>query len=68
MDEAMLLTGPLEPTNQWYAVAKIAGIKLIEAFRQQYGSDLISVMPTNLVRDDSCRPAHTTGSLGIRRS
>jgi GDP-L-fucose synthase len=48
MDEGMLLTGPLEPTNQWYAVAKIAGIKLVEAFRQQYGADFISVMPTNL--------------------
>ena len=45
MDEEMLLTGPLEPTNQWYAVAKIAGIKLVEAFRQQYGADFISVMP-----------------------
>jgi len=48
MNEEMLLTGPLEPTNQWYAVAKIAGIKLVEAFRQQYGADFISVMPTNL--------------------
>src|SRR6516164_11366172 len=48
MDEQMLLTGPLEPTNQWYAVAKIAGIKLVEAFRQQYGADFVSVMPTNL--------------------
>jgi GDP-L-fucose synthase len=48
MNEGMLLTGPLEPTNQWYAVAKIAGIKLVEAFRQQYGADFISVMPTNL--------------------
>ena len=43
-----LLTGPLEPTNQWYAVAKIAGIKLCEAYRQQYGADFVSVMPTNL--------------------
>jgi len=48
MREEMLLTGALEPTNQWYAVAKIAGIKLVEAFRQQYGADFISVMPTNL--------------------
>jgi GDP-L-fucose synthase len=48
MTEDMLLTGPLEPTNQWYAVAKIAGIKLVEAFRRQYGSDFVSVMPTNL--------------------
>jgi GDP-L-fucose synthase len=43
-----LLTGPLEPTNQWYAVAKIAGIKLGQAYRRQYGCDFISVMPTNL--------------------
>ena len=48
MREEMLLTGSLEPTNQWNAVAKIAGIKLVEAFRQQYGADFISVMPTNL--------------------
>jgi GDP-L-fucose synthase len=48
MTESMLLTGPLEPTNQWYAVAKIAGIKLCEAYRRQHGADFISVMPTNL--------------------
>lgn len=46
--EEYLLTGPLEPTNQWYAVAKIAGLKLCEAYRKQYGSDFISLMPTNL--------------------
>ena len=46
--EAALLTGALEPTNQWYAVAKIAGIKLGQAYRRQYGCDFISVMPTNL--------------------
>jgi GDP-L-fucose synthase len=46
--EESLLTGPLEPTNQWYAIAKIAGIKLCQAYRRQYGSDFISVMPTNL--------------------
>ncbi|HTB40440.1 MAG TPA: GDP-L-fucose synthase [Reyranella sp.] len=46
--ESALLTGPLEPTNQWYAVAKIAGIKLGQAYRRQYGCDFISVMPTNL--------------------
>jgi GDP-L-fucose synthase len=46
--EEMLLTGPLEPTNEWYAVAKIAGIKLCEAYRRQYGCDFISAMPTNL--------------------
>ena len=48
MTEDLLLTGPLEPTNQWYAVAKIAGIKLVEAFRRQHGVDFVSVMPTNL--------------------
>jgi GDP-L-fucose synthase len=48
MTEDMLLTGPLEPTNQWYAVAKIAGIKLCEAYRRQYGADFVSAMPTNL--------------------
>ena len=46
--EAALLTGALEPTNQWYAIAKIAGIKLGQAYRRQYGCDFISVMPTNL--------------------
>ncbi len=48
MTEDALLTGPLEPTNEWYAVAKIAGIKLAQAYRRQYGVDFISVMPTNL--------------------
>jgi GDP-L-fucose synthase len=46
--EASLLTGPLEPTNEWYALAKIAGIKMCEAYRKQYGFNAISVMPTNL--------------------
>ncbi|MFM5923199.1 MAG: GDP-L-fucose synthase family protein [Novosphingobium sp.] len=46
--EEALLTGPLEPTNAWYAVAKIAGIKLAQAYRKQYGCDFISAMPTNL--------------------
>ena len=46
--EDSLLTGPLEPTNEWYAIAKIAGIKLIQAYRTQYGRDWISAMPTNL--------------------
>lgn len=46
--EDSLLTGPLEPTNEWYAVAKIAGIKLAQAYRQQHGRDYISAMPTNL--------------------
>jgi GDP-L-fucose synthase len=48
MREEMLLTGPLEPTNEWYAIAKIAGIKLCEAYRRQYSCDFVSVMPTNL--------------------
>jgi len=48
MTEDMLLSGPLEPTNQWYAIAKIAGIKLCEAYRRQHGADFVSVMPTNL--------------------
>ena len=46
--EDALLTGPLEPTNQWYAIAKIAGIMLCRAYRRQYGCDFISAMPTNL--------------------
>jgi GDP-L-fucose synthase len=46
--EEALLSGPLEPTNQWYAVAKIAGIKLCQAYRRQHGCDFISAMPTNL--------------------
>jgi GDP-L-fucose synthase len=46
--EEALLTGPLEPTNEWYAIAKIAGIKLAQAYRRQHGCDFISAMPTNL--------------------
>jgi GDP-L-fucose synthase len=46
--EEALLTGPLEPTNEWYAIAKIAGIKLAQAYRKQFGCDYISAMPTNL--------------------
>jgi GDP-L-fucose synthase len=48
MKEEYLLTGPLESTNQWYAVAKIAGIKMCQAYRRQYGCDFISAMPTNM--------------------
>lgn len=48
MREEALLTSPLEPTNEWYAIAKIAGIKLCQAYRRQYGCDFVSVMPTNL--------------------
>ncbi len=46
--ESALLTGELEPTNEWYAIAKIAGIKLCQAFRKQHGADFTSAMPTNL--------------------
>jgi GDP-L-fucose synthase len=60
MTEDMLLTGPLEPTNEWYAVAKIAGIKLVEAMRRQVGADFISVMPTNLYGPgDNYHPEHS---------
>jgi GDP-L-fucose synthase len=48
LKEEFLLTGPLEPTNEWYAVAKIAGIKMCAAYRRQYGCDFISAMPTNM--------------------
>ena len=69
MSEATLLTGPLEPTNQWYAVAKIAAIKLCEAYRTQHGADFISAMPTNLYgRGDNYHPedSHVPAAL-IRR-
>jgi GDP-L-fucose synthase len=60
MPESALLSGPLEPTNEWYAIAKIAGIKLCEAYRRQYGADFISVMPTNLYgRGDNYHPDHS---------
>lgn len=48
IQEDSLLTGPLEPTNEWYAVAKIAGLKLCQAYRKEFGDDFISAMPTNL--------------------
>jgi len=48
LKEDYLLTGPLEPTNQWYAIAKIAGVKLCEALRRQHGVDFVSMMPTNM--------------------
>ncbi len=60
MPEHALLSGPLEPTNEWYAVAKIAGIKLCQAYRRQYGADFISVMPTNLYGlRDNYHPDHS---------
>lgn len=46
--ESYLMTGPVEPTNEWYAVAKIAGVKLCQAYRRQYGCDFVAAMPTNL--------------------
>jgi GDP-L-fucose synthase len=69
MSEEMLLTGSLEPTNEWYAVAKIAAIKLCDAYRRQHGDDFISVMPTNLYGpNDNYHPqnSHVPAAL-IRR-
>lgn len=58
--ESELLTGPLEPTNEWYAIAKIAGLKMCQAYRRQHGDDFISVMPTNLYgRGDNYHPDHS---------
>src|SRR6266536_4258636 len=60
LKEEYLLTAPLEPTNEWYAVAKIAGIKMCQAYRRQYGCDFISVMPTNLYGPgDNHHPEHS---------
>jgi len=60
ISESELLTGPLEPTNEWYAIAKIAGLKMCQAYRRQYGVDFISVMPTNLYgRGDNYHPDHS---------
>ena len=69
MSEDQLLAGALEPTNQWYAIAKIAGVKLCEAYRRQHGADFVSVMPTNLYGPgDNYHPehAHVVAAL-IRR-
>lgn len=69
MSPDMLLTAPIEPTNQWYAVAKIAGIKLCEAYRRQHGADFVSVMPTNIYgAGDNYHPedSHVPAAL-IRR-
>jgi GDP-L-fucose synthase len=60
LKEEYLLTGPLEPTNEWYALAKIAGIKLCQAFRRQHGCDFISAMPTNMYGpNDNYHPEHS---------
>jgi GDP-L-fucose synthase len=68
MTEEALLTGPLEPTNQWYAIAKIAGMKLAEAYRRQYGADFMSVMPTNLYGPgDNYHPEHSHVPAGLIR-
>src|ERR1700676_3636151 len=69
LHEDSILTGPLEPTNEPYAIAKIAGIKMVEAYRSQYGSDFINVMPTNLYGPgDNYHPeySHVVAAL-IRR-
>ena len=58
--EEALLTGTLEPTNEWYAIAKIAGMKLVQAYRRQFGADYISLMPTNLYGiGDNYHPEHS---------
>ena len=67
--EDALLTGPLEATNQWYAIAKIAGIKLCQAYRRQYGCDFISAMPTNLYGPGDnydLRQGHVVAALQIK--
>ena len=75
MTEDLLLTGALEPTNEWYAVAKIAGLKLAEAYRRQFRADFISVMPTNLYGpgdyyhpENSHVPASLIRCLGHRQA
>jgi GDP-L-fucose synthase len=68
MSEDQLLKGELEPTNQWYAIAKIAGIKLCQAYRKQYGADFISVMPTNLYGPgDNYHPRNSHVVAGLIR-
>ena len=68
MAEEALLTGPLEPTNEWYAIAKIAGLKLCQAYRRQYGADFISAMPNNLYGPgDNYHPEHSHVPAGLIR-
>ncbi len=68
MREDSLLTGPLEPTNQWYAIAKIAGIKMCQAYRRQYGFAAISLMPTNLYGPgDNFTPVNSHVIPGLMR-
>jgi len=69
LTEDALLSGPLEPTNEWYAIAKIAGIKLCQAYRRQYGCDFISAMPTNLYGPGDnydLRQGHVVASLQMK--
>jgi GDP-L-fucose synthase len=69
MNEEALLTGPLEPTNEWYAIAKIAGIKLCQAYRRQHGCDFISAMPSNLYGPgDNYDPAssHVAAAMQVK--
>jgi GDP-L-fucose synthase len=61
--EESLLTGPLEPTNEAYAIAKIAGIKMCQFYRRQYGCDFISAMPTNLYGPNDNYDAHNSHVL-----
>ena len=66
--EEYLLTGSLEPTNEWYALAKIAGLKLCQAFRRQHGCDFISAMPTNLYGpNDNFHPEHSHVPAALMR-
>ncbi len=68
MSESSLMTGPLEPTNEWYAIAKIAGVKLCDAYRSQFGDNFISAMPTNLYGPWDNFDAETSHALpGIMR-
>jgi GDP-L-fucose synthase len=67
--EESLLTGPLEPTNEWYAIAKIAGLKMCQAYRKQYGADFISAMPTNLYGPGDnydLEQSHVVGALLVK--
>ena len=63
LKEEYLLSGPLEPTNQWYAIAKIAGIKLCEAYRRQHGCEFISAMPTNMYGPNDNYDLHSSHVL-----
>lgn len=63
LKEEYLLTGPLEPTNEWYAVAKIAGIKMCQAYRRQFGCNFISAMPTNMYGPNDNYDLHTSHVL-----